>query len=860
MAGEKIKGVTIELNGDATGLDKAIKDATSGIKGLERELNAVNKDLKLSPDSIILLEQKQDLLTQSISKTQAELDILQEAYRQAEAQVASGDLGEDKFRQIQRALVETEAKMSQYQKSLSDTNDHLRQLAETTDDASDEVDNLGENFSKTVDKVEKFAKASMIDSMMSIGDRAADVGEKVQELGSNLVDLSNEYDSATRNAASYFGETGDAAEQTAEAIRNVYAQGFGDSLDSVANAIVAVKKNLSDLDQASLESITAQAMILDETYGIDMNESLRGVNALINRFGLSAQEAMDYLVAGTQNGLDKTNELGDNIAEYAGKFAEAGYSAQEYFQLLNNGLDGGAYNLDKVNDAINEVTTRLADGTMADSLSSYSETTQMLFESWQAGGASQKEVIDSIVADIQNATSQQEAFNMAATAFGTMAEDGGIEFIKSLTSVGDAYGDVIGKAEELNDATTSDSQQMQAAMRQIQMALLPLAQQLTDIALTIIPPLAQKISEILNFLTNNPTIMNIVIAIGAVIAALGALMPVISTVMAIVGAFGTGVLLPVIGTIAAVIAAIAAIVAIVTNWGAITEWFKGVFETVCNALLAAWNNVIAFFSAIPAWWTEVWSSIVEFFRNAVESVKTTASAAFSAVVESIKTRFNEARSFITEVWTNIKEWLSTTVDSIRMKVIETFTNIVNGIKEKATAIKIAVVDGFQGAIDFIESLPEKAVQWGKDFIGGLIDGIKSMISGVVDAVSDVAETITSWLHFSKPDVGPLREYEEWMPDFMAGLSKGIRDNMSLVEGEMRDLSARMTVNPVVATSQRSSSDGTSVKAVMDILEAYLPEIAQQKNVLLDGSALVGRTVSAMDKQLGSARALKERVG
>ena len=96
---------------------------------------------------------------------------------------------------------------------------------------------------------------------------------------------------------------------------------------------------------------------------------------------------MDYIVRGTQNGLDKTNELGDNLSEYAGKFEQAGYSASEYFQLLQNGLEGGAYNLDKVNDAINEVTTRLADGTIGDAIDLYSQKTQSLFLAWQNGGS-----------------------------------------------------------------------------------------------------------------------------------------------------------------------------------------------------------------------------------------------------------------------------------------------------------------------------------------------------------------------------------------------------------------------------------------------------------------------------------------
>ena len=80
---------------------------------------------------------------------------------------------------------------------------------------------------------------------------------------------------------------------------------------------------------------------MDELYGIDMNETLHGVNSLMQQYGLTAQEAMDYIVVGTQNGLDKTNELGDNLSEYAGKFSQAGYSASGISRLDNGGKNGG---------------------------------------------------------------------------------------------------------------------------------------------------------------------------------------------------------------------------------------------------------------------------------------------------------------------------------------------------------------------------------------------------------------------------------------------------------------------------------------------------------------------------------------
>lgn len=268
------------------------------------------------------------------------------------------------------------------------------------------------------------------------------IKDSVVGFGQEIAEYSIESENATKKATAYFGETGEAAEQTEKIIKDVFTGGVGESLDQVSDAVIAVKQNLKDLSETDMKNLTDQAITLENTYGIDMNETLRGVNALMEQFGLDAQTAMDYVVAGTQNGLDKTQELGDNLSEYAGKFSQAGYSAQEYFQLLNNGLDGGAYNLDKVNDAINEVTTRLADGTIADELGSYSEKTQELFGAWENGEATQKEVIDSIINDISRAQGQQEALNMAATAFGTMAEDGNLKFIESLTSVGNTYDDV----------------------------------------------------------------------------------------------------------------------------------------------------------------------------------------------------------------------------------------------------------------------------------------------------------------------------------------------------------------------------------------------------------------------------------
>ncbi|MFR8791477.1 hypothetical protein [Gallintestinimicrobium sp.] len=221
---------------------------------------------------------------------------------------------------------------------------------------------------------------------------------------------------------------------------------------------------------------------------------------------------------------------------------------------MENGLAGGAYNLDKVNDAINEVTTRLADGTIADSIGLYSAKTQELFLAWQNGSATQKQVIDSIVADIANCTSEQDALNMAAQAFGTMAEDGNLKFITSLTSVGSTYDSVKGSAQGMFDATLTPMQQMEAITRQLQQSLAPLGEKIMELANTILPPLVAAITTVSEWFSSLPgPIQNFIIILGALMVAFTALAPVIAALAVSFGALNIS-LLPIIAVIAAVAA------------------------------------------------------------------------------------------------------------------------------------------------------------------------------------------------------------------------------------------------------------------------------------------------------------------
>lgn len=138
----------------------------------------------------------------------------------------------------------------------------------------------------------------------------------------------------------------------------------------------------------------------------------------------------------------------------------------------------------------------------------------------------------------------------------------------------------------------------------------------------------------------------------------------------------------------------------------------------------------------------------------------------------------------------------------------------SGIRNMGGTLKSGFTSVMQGGISYIKSLPAKFAGWGKDMIMGLVKGITGSIGAVVGAVKNVASTIASYMHFSRPDIGPLRQYEKWMPDFMAGLSRGITDNLWLVEDAAEMLSGA-TAEPMqvaVAGTLRSSRFGNTADA------------------------------------------------
>ena len=993
--GNRIKGITVEIGGDTTGLDKALRGVNSSITKTQSALNDVNKLLKLDPSNTVLVAQKQQLLSQAVSQTSDKLEALESAQEQVTAAFQRGDIGQDKYQAFQREIEETRGKLNQYKNDLSSlqteqdrlssntarleklfsstgtqVDDYadvlgsklvsaikngtansdqmktaiekigksatggkadIRQLTDALDTVDDgeairnlieELKQAGDAAQDTAEDVGQIAENTKGAALMQTADQLSAVGDKIQDIGTKAIDAYSETENAVTKVNAYFGETGQAAEESANVIKSVYSDGVGESMDSVADAVLMVKKNLGDLSETDLTNLTQQAITLDELYGIDMNETLRGVNSLMQQYGLTAQEAMDYIVVGTQNGLDKTSELGDNLSEYAGKFSQAGYSASEYFQLLDNGLKNGAYNLDKVNDAINEVTTRLVDGTIGESIGSFSTKTQELFTSWQNGGATQKQVIDSIVADIGNCTNQQEALNLAALAFGTMAEDGNLKFITSLTSVGSTYDSVKGSAQGMFDATTTPMQQMESNTRKLQQALVPLGEKLAELANAILPPLVSVITTIGGWFERLPgPVQNFVIILGALLAAFTALTPVIAAISVAMGALNVS-MLPIIAVIAAVAAAIAGIIAIIQNWGAITQWFGELWNTICTGIGAMVDSLKSWFSNLWTHLQSVWEGICNVVQTAVMLLGSIIQGAVDIITLPFQMIWENCKGIVSSVWEGVKSVVSSaihavssTISSVMGAIKNVISTVWNAISSKVSSVLNAIKTTVSTIFNAVKSVASSVWNGIKSVISSVVDGIKSKVSSVFNGVKStvtsifngIKSTATSvWNGIKDAIIKPVEAAKNAVKgiiDKITGFFSGMKLELPKIKLPHFKISGKLSLSPpsvphlsidwykeggILTKPTVFGMNGSSLmaggeagkEAVLPLkgfydqlehilssrmntgkMEQYLAVIANNssKGIYLEDGTLVGHLLPAIDSRLGQAQKLNRRL-
>lgn len=731
------------------------------------------------------------------------------------------------------AIAYLDLDMSGFTSGISEARSALQDFVSSTDSLSTRFHNFGSSMSSMGSSLTKSVTLPLVG------------------LGTAMVTATASIETETKKITAYFGDVGEAAERNEKLLEDVYATGVTGSLESVSAAIISVRKNLGELGDTELTSIAEQAIYLDETFGVDMNESLRGVNSLMKNFGLSATQAMDYLVKGTQEGLDKTNELGDNIAEYGQLWSQAGFSASEMFAILDNGLQSGAYNLDKVNDFVKEFTISLTDGRIEQNLQSFSKNTQILFEEYKKGKSTAKDVFYSIINDLETTMTKQEALTVASNVWSALGEDNALAVISSLNDVNDTFVDVTGTAEEFADTMGEGTSGSIATLKNNVVLLAdtfgeklkPLIDNLIEITSRLIELLQGMDAETVSAIT---TIGLVIAAIGPVITIIGKVISVIGTVISVGGklfagikaivTFVSGVLIPAIGSISAPVlvviavigALIAAGVALYKNWDEVSAWAKEAWGAIKETVGDAIDAMEEFFSDLGEAVSEIVSSIGEWLSNLASSI----AGFFENLFSNIGTWFKNITETIGNFFSELGENVSSAISEIWSKVVEWGTNMVNKAKEIASGF----VDTF---VSFFKSL----IQNVKDTISGMVDMITSWGTNLLNKAREIGTGFTTAITSGLQKVG----------SFFADIFTDILDSVTNLGPKMFEVGKNVIMN--LWEGMKSIFSSVVDWIISSLSKLFKPISDMLDNILSPVKNLFGKVGSAVSGLFGGSHSV-----
>ena len=436
----------------SAGVDKY----ASAIKDNEKAMNDEIKAFKEAGDKAGELEAKQrgltkqaELTEQAIESQKQAINKMAQEFGESSTQVAQA---QTKLEEFKRSAKNTDTRLEGVTNSLSE----LKRQASNVDDKVDKAGDSLEEAGKQGNKAENgFKSATKEFSALATGlavsistkalDMAIEAADALKESFNEVVEASNRFQGK-------MGITKGESKKFLDFANELVKSGMVDSLEEAQEAITQVYQTAGKkVTPEGLKQVTKYAISFSKTFDTDVNETMRGASRMMENFGISAEEAFDLLTAGAQNGLNQSNELADNMAEYSQLFGQMGFTADETFSLLEAGLDGGAYNLDKVNDLIKEMGISLTDGRFEENADMFSESTRNLFNEWKNGKATQGEVVKAMMDDFANMEGGYDALNRAGTVWSALGEDNSLKVIKAMAGASTSFGETKGKAEDLND-------------------------------------------------------------------------------------------------------------------------------------------------------------------------------------------------------------------------------------------------------------------------------------------------------------------------------------------------------------------------------------------------------------------------
>lgn len=494
-----IREIKTRLSVDGeTAFRKSIKSVDSSLKAMKSELKLVRSGFDDTTDSMYKNEREAEVLRKMQEQLKVKVDALAgatdeaaKAYEDArkEAEKLTAEYGENSekakiaWQQVETLGTKMDRMATQSnnaERYLNDVTEQLKNVGTKADDAKEKSKDAAENGFTVL----KGAAANLVSEGLSVMlDSLKDI---VTELGNA--------DSAYNNFAIKTGASAKDMEQYSDAIMALYKDNYGDSLSDVSDSMATVKQLAGDIPTDKLQEVTEYAIALDDAFGYDVAESMRTVNSLADQFGVSYSEAFNLIVQGAQKGLDQNGDMLDTFNEYSVQFKNLGYSADDMFNMLSNGVQSGTWSVDKLGDAVKEFNIRVTDGTADEALSALGLDLANIKTQFADGGVAAQLAQQEIINALMGVEDEQERYMLGQQLIGTMWEDLGETTVAALFNTNGEISSTKDAMQEVIDLKYDDlGSRIEAVGRKAK----------TEIAEPLIEKYMPKIEKGLEFVTEN---------------------------------------------------------------------------------------------------------------------------------------------------------------------------------------------------------------------------------------------------------------------------------------------------------------------------------------------------------------------